>query len=64
MRWVDLFWLAAPAFSPDHVALHWLDVTTPVALGGIWIAAFAGELRKRPLLPLRDPFLAEALGHG
>ena len=64
MRWVDLFWLAAPAFSPDHVALHWLDVTTPVALGGLWIAAFAGELRKRPLLPLRDPFLAEALGHG
>ncbi len=64
MRWVDLFWLAAPAFYPDHVALHWLDLAAPVALGGIWIGVFAGELGRRPLLPVGDPFLKEALGHG
>jgi hypothetical protein len=64
MRFVDLYWLAAPAFSPDRVALHWLDVAAPVALGGIWISLFARELGKRPLLPVNDPFLPEALGHG
>jgi hypothetical protein len=64
MRWVDLFWLSAPAFSPDHVRVHWLDLMLPIALGGLWIGAFASELGKRPLLPVHDPSLAEALGHG
>jgi hypothetical protein len=64
MRWVDLFWLAAPAFSPGRVAVHWLDLAAPVALGGLWVGVFAGELSRRPLLPAGDPFLAEALGHG
>ncbi len=63
MRWVDVYWLAAPAFLPDHVAIHWLDLVLPIGLGGIWIGAFAGELLKRPLLPVNDPFLAEALDH-
>src|SRR5207244_1759157 len=64
MRWVDLYWLAAPAFHPDHAVLHWLDVAAPVALGGIWLGVFAGQLRRRSLLPINDPDLAEALGRG
>jgi hypothetical protein len=63
MRWVDLHWLAAPAFSPDRPAVHWLDAATLVALGGFWVAAFARLLSRRPLLPVRDPFLKEALSH-
>jgi len=64
MRWVDLFWLAAPAFSPYRVRIHWLDLALPVALGGLWVAAFVTELGKRSLLPLHDPALAEARAHG
>jgi hypothetical protein len=41
--------------------LHWLDVAAPVGLGGIWIAAFFWQLKQRPLLPLHDPELEEAL---
>jgi len=63
MRWVDVYWLAAPAFSPDHPHLHWLDVVLPVALGGVWVGLFARQLQKRPLLPAGAPGLAEALGH-
>ena len=63
MRWVDLHWLAAPAFTPDRPAFHWLDAATITALGGLWIAAFARRLARRPLLPLRDPSLPEALAH-
>lgn len=63
MRWVDVYWLAAPAFAPDHPRVHWLDIVLPVALGGIWLGLFARELSKRPLLPARAPGLAEALGH-
>jgi len=61
MRWVDLFWLASPAFHPSGPHLHWLDLTTPVALSGFWIAAFARELGTRSLLPANDPNLAVAL---
>jgi hypothetical protein len=63
VRWLDLEWLAAPAFS-DHVALHALDFTLPLALGGLWVFAFTRELKTRSLLPVHEPGLKEALGHG
>jgi len=57
MRVVDLFWLSAS----DGFHLHWLDVVAPAGLGGIWVAAFFWQLKQRPLLPLHDPELEEAL---
>ena len=57
MRIVDLFWLTG-------FELHWLDVAAPIGLGGIWVAAFFRQLKQRPLLPLHDPELEEALEHG
>jgi hypothetical protein len=59
MRAVDLFWLVSPAFAHEGIGVHWLDLTTLVGVGGIWLAAFVWQLRERPLLPLRDPALAE-----
>jgi len=63
MRWVDLYWQAGPVFHPEGVRLHWLDLATVLALGGLWVALFVHELGRRPLLPLGDPALAEALPH-
>ncbi len=66
MRWVDLYWLAAPSFGHgEHGAHgplpHWLDPVTAVAVGGVWLAVFAGRLRRSPLLPVNAPGLAEAV---
>lgn len=64
MRWVDLYWQAAPAFThgaKGGLHLHWLDLATLVAVGGVWMAFFLSELAKRPLLPVYEPFLGEAL---
>ena len=61
MRAVDLYWLVAPAYHPEGLALHWLDAALPVALFGLWVAAFARELAKRPLLPFNDPALPVAM---
>jgi hypothetical protein len=61
MRWVDLFWLVAPAYHPEGFALHWLDVALPLALFGLWLAAFVREVGKRPLLPVNDPGLPVAM---
>jgi hypothetical protein len=61
MRGVDLFWLVAPVWHPEGLAVSWLDVVVPVALFGLWLSAFARELARRPLLPVNDPNLPVAL---
>jgi hypothetical protein len=63
VRWLDLHWLVAPAFS-ENANIHPLDVTTVLALGGFWCFLFTRELKSRSLLPDREPALKEALGHG
>ena len=40
-----------------------LDIALPIAIGGIFLALYAVQLRGRPLLPLNDPGLAKALTH-
>jgi hypothetical protein len=63
IRLVDLFWLVAPSFHHAGVRIHWLDFVAPVALGGIWIAAFIWYLKGMSLVPLHDPRFREARGH-
>ena len=64
MRFVDLYWLVMPDFRKTSFGLSWMDLAAPVALGGIWLWSFTAQLKRRPLLPLQDPHLEEALEHG
>jgi hypothetical protein len=57
VRFVDLFWLVTPAFHPAGFFIHWMDVVTPVGVGGIWLAAFIWQLKGRPLVAINDPSL-------
>ena len=54
MRWVDIYWLIAPAFFKS-VRIHWMDILLLAVIGAIWFYVFLGQLMKRALLPLRDP---------
>lgn len=51
----------------EHAALHpqywWLYLAGPLAIGGAWLWWFGRELKSRPLLPLQDPYLPEAIAH-
>jgi hypothetical protein len=60
MRFVDLFWIVMPEFYRG-LRVHWLDFTVPMAFGGLWLGTFLWQLKKRPLLPLGDPSLEEAV---
>jgi hypothetical protein len=64
MRYVDIFWLVAPDFEKGGFHLSWVDITAPIGIGGIWLAYFLMQLEKRPLLPVNEPHLIEALEHG
>jgi hypothetical protein len=64
MRFVDLYWLSAPAFAHGgEPHLHWLDIALPISLAAIWLGYFVYQLRGRALLPLYDPEFREALKH-
>jgi hypothetical protein len=62
MRCLDLFWLTRPEFTSSALPNIW-DVATVLGLGGIWLWFFAMQLKQRPLLPLGEPKLAEAIAH-
>jgi hypothetical protein len=62
-RIVEYYWQVAPEFNSASVNLSLLDFGLPIAIGGIFLALFAVNLRGRSLLPVNDPGLAKALTH-
>lgn len=72
MRLVDMFFLISPnprisshgASLPLSESFSWMDIVGPIAIGGIWLWYFFGQLAKRPLVPVMDPFLENAIKHG
>ncbi len=74
VRVIDTFMYVTPEFSTaganrwfvagEHGSVFfvsWLDIVTPIAIGGIWFWMFFTQLRQRPLLPIGDPYLPAAL---
>jgi len=66
MRFVDLYWLVTPSFSHGgtvelHLSSIWYDLAGLLAVGGLWLAYFAMNLKNKELVPLSDKRLQEAL---
>lgn len=77
MRFADIFMLVSPEFAStggnlhllegeqvSHIFFHWLDLAAPLAIGGLWLWMFFGQLAQRPLLAAGDPYLRHALESG
>ena len=71
LRVVDIFYHIAPSPSaiPGEHAPHFnafwiLYLLGPLGVGGIWLSFFFKELASRPLVPIKDPFLENAIEHG
>ena len=70
LRIFDMFYLigANPRID-EHIErgafiVSWMDLVAPIAVGGIWLWWFFGELMKRPIVPYKDPFFENAIEHG
>ncbi len=62
----DLFWLIEPNYKDAAQNLHFswgiLEyIAVPVAMVSLWVAYYAWELTRRPLVQTNDPHLAEIL---
>ncbi len=64
IRLYDLIWLVAPNFNHEGMPISLANAGVPLALGGLWVYLFAGQLAKRPLLPVNDPYFKHMLLHG
>jgi hypothetical protein len=73
MRLVDMYYIIGPSPMIGEVKKHLLempfrlspwDIVAPIAIGGIWLWWFIRELKKRPLVPYKDPFFENAIKHG
>ncbi len=62
MQWFNIYWVAMPVFSPDHVPLGPLDLLCFLAVGGLWLALVAWLGSRASLVPIGDPRLNESLG--
>jgi hypothetical protein len=43
-------WMIVPTFHSDGFYLHWTMIPVWLGMGGIWICAFAINLKRHPLL--------------
>lgn len=63
MRLVDLIWIVAPTFNQNGVPVSVANIGIPIGLAGLWLFLLAGQLRKRPLVPVNDPYFKDMLAH-
>jgi hypothetical protein len=60
-RWLDLYFMIAPAVDGPVPAFGLLEVGLTVGAAGLFGLAFFRSLSRAALVPLRDPFLVESL---
>ena len=72
MEIVDMFWVVQPVLAHHHakekgaeMALHVgaVDALCVLGFAGVFIAVFGWALKRRALVPVKDPRLAESLAH-
>jgi hypothetical protein len=63
MSYLDQLWIVLPGYYKSGFRINWMDVTTPLGLGGVWLWAYLRELPRRPLIAASAPELEMALAH-
>jgi hypothetical protein len=61
MHLIELHWIVMPVIHYHGFTLSWLDITTFVGLGGIFMGLFFHKFKSHNLVPVNDPQLADSL---
>jgi len=61
MHFLELYWIIMPTLHEHGIHFSWLDITTFVGLGGIFMALFFRKFQKHSMVPKNDPKLANSM---
>jgi hypothetical protein len=68
MHVVECYWIVMPNYVPtagmergEVLQFHWLDITTLIGVGGIYLAWVFRNMTKHKLIPVGDPRLPRSL---
>ncbi|HUP58906.1 MAG TPA: hypothetical protein VNA69_00655 [Thermoanaerobaculia bacterium] len=64
MRFVDVYWLVAPAHYGEHFYFSWITLFAFLGIGGLWLAAFIWQLEGQTIIPIHESWVDEALREG
>ena len=64
MRYVAIYWLVAPSWYGEHFAYSWMDLSSLIGIGGIWLWAFIGQLKGQTIIPIHETWVEEAIREG
>ncbi len=61
MHFIDLYWLILPGLHQQNAQISWMDFTTVIGIGGIFIWYFARQMSAHALIPINDPRLQASI---
>ena len=64
MRFVDIYWLVAPAHHGEHFFFSWITFVAFLGIGGLWLAAFIWQLKGQTIIPIHESWVDEAIREG
>ncbi len=61
MHWLDLYWNVMPVLHPDSAMPSWMDLTTMMGMGGVFLYLFWRGMSRNALVTFNDPKLEESI---
>lgn len=59
--YIDVYWMVMPMLHKTGVEIHWLDLTTLLAVASVYGLVFWNRMKKHALVPVGDIRLVQAL---
>jgi len=64
MRFIDIYWLVAPAHYGEHFYFSWITIFAFLGIGGLWLFAFIQQLKGQTIIPIHETWVEEAIREG
>lgn len=64
MRFVDIYWLVAPAHYGHDFYFSWITLFAFLGIGGVWLFAFIQQLKGQTIIPIHETWVEEAIREG
>jgi hypothetical protein len=64
IRYVAIYWLAAPAWYGGNFHYPWTALTSLVGIGGLWLFEFIRQLKGQTIIPIHETWVEEAIREG